>query len=216
MNEELELVRSCADGDEAAWEEFLRRYGAFLEFMIRRALAGARGRLPDPDEVADVKNEVLAWLVGDEGRVLRTYRGESKITSWLGVLVGRRARRIAARGAGLAMKTVSFDALGPEASSHLAMTRGGEGEAEARSSALEALGAAIEELPERDRVLIRGAFFDQRSYVDLAQELGVRADSVGQLLFRAKKRLKERLGGDAFLERLSGIGLSLLIFLARG
>lgn len=216
MNEELELVGRCADGDEAAWEEFLRRYGAFLEFMIRRALSSARGRLPTPDEVADVKHEVLAWLVAEDGRVLRTYRGESKLTSWIGVLVGRRARRIAARGSALEHKTVSLDALTPDATSHLAVARGGDGEAAARDQALQVLATAIEGLSERDRVLLRGAFYDQRSYVELAEELGVRTDSIGQLLFRAKKKLKERLGGDAFLERLSGIGLALLFFLSRG
>lgn len=216
VSEELELVRRCADGDEAAWDELLRRYGAFLDWIIRRALTSARGRLPGPDEVADVRNEVVAWLVAGEGRVLRTYRGESKLTSWLGVLVGRRARRIASRGASLDHKTVSLDALTPEATSHLAVSRGEESEAAARGRALEALAGAIEELSQRDRALLKGAFYDRRSYVELAQELGVREDSVGQLLFRAKKRLKERLGGEAFLERLSGIGLALLLWLSRG
>lgn len=214
MSDELELVRRCADGDEASWDELLRRYGAFLDWIIRRALTSARGRVPGPDEVTDVRHEVVAWLVAEEGRVLRTYRGESKLTSWLGVLVGRRARRIASRGASLEHKTVSLDALTADATSHLAVAKGA-GDGEARGQALMALADAIEELSDRDRALLKGAFYDHRSYVDLAKELGVREDSVGQLLFRAKKRLKERLGGESFLERLSGIGLALLWFLVR-
>ncbi len=213
-SDELELVTRCADGDDAAWAEFLRRYGAFFDFMVRRALASQGGRLPAPDEVADVRDEIIGWLVENDGRVLRTYRGESRITSWIGVVVGRRARRIARRGAGLEAKTVSLDALTAEATSHLAV-ESGQDDGRSRQEALGRLGAALEALPDRDRVLLKGAFYERRSYQELAEELGVRPDSVGQLLFRAKQRLKKQLGDLAFLEQLSGLLLVALSFLER-
>lgn len=213
---EVELLLRCADGDDRAWSEFLRSYGAFLDYMIRRALMATRGgRLPSPDEVTDIRDEVVAWLAADEGRVLRTYRGESRITSWLGVVVGRRARRIARRGAGLASRTVSLDALTADATSHLAL-EASDGGGDARQAALTRLADALEELPERDRALLKGAFFDRRSYEELARDLGVRTDSVGQLLFRAKRKLKKVLGGEAFLERLSGFLVAVLSLLTRG
>ena len=40
----------------------------------------------------------------------------------------------------------------------------------------------------------------------------MRTDSVGQLLFRAKKRLAKELGGEAFLESLSGLLLACLLW----
>ncbi len=204
---DLELLRRCADGDDAAWSDFLRRYGAFLDYMVRRALASG-GRLPGPAEVADVRDDVLAWLLEHDGRVLRTYRGESKLTSWIGVVVGRRARRVARRGAGLAHRTVSLDALTAEATSHLAVeTRAGPSP---REAAIARLGEAVEKLSDRDRALIRGAFYERRSYEELAAELGVRTDSIGQLLFRAKQRLRKHLGDGSFLEALSGLLLALL------
>lgn len=213
-SDDLELVTRCADGDDAAWSEFLRRYGAFLDFMVRRALAGQGGRLPAPDEVADVRDEIVAWLVENDGRVLRTYRGESKLTSWIGVVVGRRARRIARRGAGLDAKTVSLDALTAEATTHLAVESDRD-DGRSRQEALGKLGAALEALPERDRLLLKGAFYERRSYQDLAEDLGVRPDSVGQLLFRAKQRLKKQLGDLAFLEQLSGLLLVALSLVER-
>lgn len=213
-SDDLALVTRCADGDDAAWSEFLRRYGAFLDFMVRRALASQGGRLPAPDEVADVRDEVVAWLVENDGRVLRTFRGESRLTSWIGVVIGRRARRIARRGAGLGSKMVSLDALTADATSHLAVDTGDDA-GQARQEALGKLGAALEALPERDRRLLTGAFYERRSYQDLAEELGVRPDSVGQLLFRAKQRLKKQLGDLAFLEQLSGLLLIVLSLLER-
>ncbi len=213
--EDLELTRRCARGDGAAWEEFLARYGPFLDFIVRRALAGVRrGNLPTPTQVEEVREEILAWLLENDGRILRTYRGESKLTSWLGVIAGRRARRIARRGAGLASKTVSLDALTEEATTHLSIEDAAADEdADVRAQALARLATALEELPERDRNLLRGAFFDERSYEDLAAEAGVKTDSIGQLLYRAKDKLKKKLGGLPFLERLSGFAVALLPYL---
>jgi RNA polymerase sigma factor (sigma-70 family) len=210
-SDDLELVTRCADGDDAAWSELLKRYGNFVDFMVRRALAGTGGRIPGPDQVAEVRDEILAWLVENDGRVLRTYRGESKLTSWIGVVIGRRARRIARRGAGLESRTVSLDALTPEATSHLAVES--DVDASPREQALAKLQQALEALPERDRLLLKGAFYEKRSYVELADDLGVRPDSVGQLLYRAKQRLKKELGEAKFLEALSGL---LIIWLSLG
>ena len=124
------------------------------------------------------------------------------LTSWLGVVVGRRARRIARRGAGLREKAVSLDALSPEATSHLAVDQ--REDQTPRQLALAQLTEAIESLSQRDRLLLQGAFYERRSYADLAETLGVKTDSVGQLLYRAKSRLKKKLGGERFLESLSG------------
>jgi RNA polymerase sigma factor (sigma-70 family) len=213
--EDLGLLRRCARGEDAAWEEFLARYGPFLDFIVRRALAAARrGQSPSPQQVEETREEILAWLLDKNGRVLETYRGESKITSWLGVVVGRRARRIARRGAGLASRTVSLDALSEEAATHLAVEDASADEDQgARAAALGRVAQALEELSERDRELLRGAFFDSRSYTELAEEIGVKPDSVGQLLFRAKDKLKKKLGGLHFLEQLSGCVLGLLPYL---
>jgi len=209
------LLERCADGEDEAWTELLRRYGAFLDYMVRRALIGSRGgRMPSLHEVEEIRDEVVAWLLENEGRVLRTYRGESKLTSWLGVVVGRRARRLARRGEGLRSKTVSLDALTADAASHLAVEE--EPETTPRQLALKKLGEAIGALSERDRTLIKGAFYEKRSYAELADELGVRTDSIGQLLYRAKTRLKKSLGGMDFLESLSGLLLACLLLLVEG
>lgn len=212
--EEQDLLLRCADGEDAAWGELLRRYGNFLDFIVRRALGSARGRPASADEVVDVRDEIVAWLLADDGRVLRTYRGESRLTSWLGVVVGRRARRVARRGESLRQKTVSLESLTADAASHLAYEASED--QTPRQLALKRLGEAIGQLSERDRTLLHGAFYEKRSYADLAEEIGVRTDSVGQLLYRAKKRLRKHLGEDSFLEMLSGSVLIGLLFLLRG
>ena len=125
-----------------------------------------------------------------------------------------RDRALARRGEGLRGKTVSLDALTADAASHLAIEE--REDATPRQLALKKLGEALATLSERDRALLQGAFYEKRSYSELADELGVRTDSIGQLLFRAKKRLKKNLGGMDFLESLSGLLLACLLLLVEG
>jgi RNA polymerase sigma factor (sigma-70 family) len=216
-SEDLLLLRRCASGEDEAWQEFLSQYGPFLDFIVRKALiATRRGNVPTQSRVEEVRDEILTWFLENEGRVLKTYRGEAKITSWLGVVAGRRARRLARRGLGLSSKMVSLDALTEEAATQLSVrSRGAEDAAleedeELRAQALARVASALEELPDRDRALLRGVFFDERSYEQLAQEVGVKPDSIGQLLYRAKDKLRKKLGGLPFFDRLSGFVLILL------
>ena len=211
-SEDLLLLRRCAHGEDEAWTEFLTRYGPFLDFIVRKALTSTRrGTPPTQAKVEEIRDELVAWLLENEGRVLKTYRGEAKLTSWLGVVAGRRARCLARRGLGLSSKMVSLDALTEEAATHLSVQEAAADEDEGvRAQALARVASALDELPERDRALLRGAFFDERSYEELAQEVGVKADSIGQLLYRAKDKLKKKLGGLPFFEKLSGFVLFFL------
>jgi RNA polymerase sigma factor (sigma-70 family) len=218
--EDLLLLRRCANGEDAAWQEFLTRYGPFLDFIVRKALSSTkRGGPPTQTRVEEIRDELVAWLLENDGRVLKTYRGEAKITSWLGVVAGRRARRLARKGLGLSSKMVSLDRLTEDAATHLQASSGSvqdaaaDEDAELRAQALARVASALEELPERDRALLRGAFFDERSYDELAEEVGVKPDSIGQLLYRAKDKLKRKLGNLPFFDKLSGLGLILLSFL---
>ena len=104
--------------------------------------------------------------------------------------------------------------IGADATSHLASDASTQ--RSPREAALAKLAQALEDLPERDRILLRGAFYEKRSYTELAEEIGVRTDSVGQLLYRAKRKLKKNLGGDGFLESLSGLLLVCLPWLMKG
>ncbi len=212
-SEDLLLLRRCAAGEDKAWEEFLSRYGPFLDFIVRKSwTATRRGVPPTQSKVEEIRDELITWFLENDGRVLKTYRGEAKLTSWLGVVAGRRARRLARKGLGLSSKMVSLDALTEDAATHLSVTEAAAADEDEaiRAQALARVASALEELPERDRSLLRGAFFEERSYEQLAQEVGVKPDSIGQLLYRAKDKLKKKLGNLPFFDKLSGLALILL------
>ena len=91
--DDLALARRCADGDEHAWETFVREYRPLL-YRAADALDPTRGAR----EVADSLYADL-YGVAQSGRVraslLRSYEGRSSLTTWLrAVLVQRYIDRV--------------------------------------------------------------------------------------------------------------------------
>jgi len=54
----------------------------------------------------------------------------------------------------------------------------------------------VEKLPELDNEIIHLVFYEDLSYAEISELLGISADNARQRLYRAKKRLKELLAED--------------------
>jgi RNA polymerase sigma-70 factor (ECF subfamily) len=80
-------------------------------------------------------------------------------------------------------------------------TTGALRDAERQEERLVALRAAVGHLPEALREAVLLFYFEQRSYADMADLLGVTEAAINQRLTRARQRLREHLvvahGGDA-------------------
>jgi RNA polymerase sigma-70 factor (ECF subfamily) len=182
---EADLVRACAEGDRAAWERFVARYGALISALARRMLYRRLGRASDAD-VEEVASEVFVALLKGDRRLLRRYRPEFRVTTYLGVIcrteVGKYLRR-AGRHAAYGGEEVA-ERADPSLESPLQALARRE-----REQALRALLPALERLPPRDRLLLSLRYVDGLDYGRIAAVLRVGRESVGQLLHRAKGRL---------------------------
>lgn len=67
-----ELIAACADGDNAAWQEFIQRYNRIIVITIAR-VARHWGD-PSPGIVDDLVQETYLKLCADRARVLREFR----------------------------------------------------------------------------------------------------------------------------------------------
>ena len=186
---EAALVLACANGDREAWEAFVRGYGPLLRALGRRMLARRTGRAADAD-VEEVVSQVFVALCRGERRLLRRYRPEFRVSTYLGVIcrteVGKMLRRkalpsVASEFEGGGVREERAD---PAAESPLSALEQRE-----RKHALEELHVALAKLGTRDRLLISLRFIDGQDYGRIAAVLRVAPDSVGQLLHRAKQRL---------------------------
>ena len=183
-------MRACADGDAAAWERFVDRYGPLIASLSRRMLARRTGRTSDPD-VDEIVGGVFLALVKGERRLLRRYRPEFRVSTYLGVICRTevsRYLRTSKRGPALLGDDVDSAGADPAAQTPLVLLEKRE-----RDEAVHGLLDALEGLAPRDRLLLTLKYVDGLDYGRIADVLRVRRDSVGQLLHRAKERLAKRV-----------------------
>src|SRR5688572_4878586 len=138
-------------------------------------LARRTGRADDAD-VEEVAGEVFLALVKGDGRLLRRYRPEFRLTTYLGVIcrteVGKCLRR--RRRAPLPFGEAAEDRPDPKARSPLASLARAE-----RDAAVRSLRDVLGTLPERDRLLLSLRYVDGLDYGAIAEVLRVNRESVG-------------------------------------
>lgn len=188
---EADLVRACAEGDRAAWEAFVDRYASLVSALARRMLQRRTGQAPDAD-VDEVASAVFLALLQGDRRLLRRYRPEFRVSTYLGVItrteVGRWLRAPSRRARSLDAHEGTgtlADARAEEPSAALERTE--------RAEALRGLREALAELPSRDRLLLTLRYVEGLDYGEIAQALRVHRESVGPWLTRARQRLARRV-----------------------
>jgi RNA polymerase sigma factor (sigma-70 family) len=186
---EAALVLACADGDRDAWEAFVRGYGPLLRALGRRMLLRRTGRAADAD-VEEVVSQVFVALCRGERRLLRRYRPEFRLSTYLGVIcrteVGKMLRKKALPSVATDFGDGSSRADRADESTESPLSALEQRE---RTGALEEVHRALAHLGTRDRLLISLRFLDGLDYGRIAAVLRVAPESVGQLLHRAKERL---------------------------
>jgi RNA polymerase sigma-70 factor (ECF subfamily) len=177
-------VRRCADGEREAWSAFVARFGALVGSLARRMLQRRLGRAGEAD-VDEVAAEVFLALLRRDRALLRRYDDRFRVSTYLGVIcrteVNRFLRRAGRQPLPLAPEAAEPAAAGPSPLERLAASE--------REAALGQLRAALADMPERDRLLLTLRYLEDLDYRTIAAAVGLSADSVGQLLHRAKRRL---------------------------
>jgi RNA polymerase sigma-70 factor, ECF subfamily len=180
-NEDRELVARCCAGEKGAWDEFVRRTKSA---MYRGATVALRKfRITDKEAIENVYQQVYVELLRDNGKALKTYRGESDLEGWVSVISMRTAYRIQRQKAPEAQLPELLPAAPTVA----------PGEKAERTEFLNKLDAAFRKLDAREAALLRLSYYEQMSYKEIATALNLPLNSVSPLLIRAKEKLKKYL-----------------------
>ena len=86
------LLQRCLDRKSDAWEDFVDRFLGLVVHVIHHT-AQARSIVPEPGDVEDMVEEVFLAVIADDFAVLRRFRGESSLATYLTVV----SRRVAVR-----------------------------------------------------------------------------------------------------------------------
>ena len=171
---DAEVVRQIQSGDDAAFDELMRRYTHPVVSFVFRLLGNA-------DDADDVAQEVFVRVY----RNLDTYRPETKFSTWLFAMARNAAidrLRWRARH--------PTEAIDPE--SPLAAPTGTAEEVDAHELG-QLIAAAVAELPEDQRTALVLSEYQGMSCAEAAAVMRCSEKSVESRLYRAKQTLRRGL-----------------------
>ena len=174
---ERELLRRCAEGERAAFEELYGRY-------YRRVFGFALKITRRADLVEEVVNDVLLAVWREAAR----FDGRSRVSSWIFGIAWRQSlkalerdrRRSALEAESVAHREVFDPSPGPERAA-AARERGG------------AVRRAITALSPEQRAVVELTFFEGLSYPEIAAILACPVNTVKTRMFHARRKLRELL-----------------------
>lgn len=171
-----DYVRRLVAGDPDTERHFTDYFGDLLTLKLRSRLRSAA-------QVEDARQETFV-------RVLTTLKQKRALATpeSLGAFVNGVCNNVLLetyRGAGR-HDQLDDNADGPETSAPSAEWRVLKGEERTK------VRAAMADLPEKDRELLRWLFFEDRSKDEVCRELNVDRDYLRVLFHRAKQRFRER------------------------
>jgi RNA polymerase sigma-70 factor, ECF subfamily len=176
------LIDRCLRKEPGAWNDFVDRYVGLIYHVIQH-VAYARARNLSAEDVEDIAAEVFLKIVDDNYGVLKKFKGISSLPTYLTVI----ARRTCVKQL---VKRHREEELGHTNAHRAFLDDGASGEVEAILSA-EEVDRLLEELPEREAEVVRLYHLKYLNYRQIGKRLGIAENSVGPILARARKHLRD-------------------------
>ncbi len=171
------LLNRCIEGAPGAWEDFVDRFIALITHVVTSTAELRLGHVSEQTR-DDVVAEVFLKLVEKDFAILRRFRGQSSLGTYLVVVV----RRIAVRRLTKLARSAPAQLIAEPVSS--------EGNGEIAVENTEEVQSLLSQMPEEEATAIRMYHLEERTYRDISMHIGIPENSVGPLLFKARSRLR--------------------------
>lgn len=177
-----QLIDRCLSHEPGAWNDFVDRYMGLIYHAIHQ-VAHARSLILSDADVEDLAAEVFLGIVDDDYAVLRRFKRESSLPTYMTVV----ARRICIREV---VKRHREAELG-HVNAHRVMVAADDDDNDAEPvSSVEEVERMLKDLPDREAQVIRLYHLKYLNYRQISKQLGIPENSVGPILAKARKRLR--------------------------
>lgn len=181
-----DLLRRCLQKEPGAWNDFVDRYLSLIYHVINYTAYLRSVRL-GPEDVEDIAAEILLQLVEENFKILRQFRGESSLATYLTIVARRLCVRELVRRKKRQEALARGDVVVPpsEVEDDPAAQKGLE--------RLEEVEYLLKHLKGREREIVRLYYLEGRTYEEISIETNVPVNTIGVVLSRAREKLR-RLG----------------------
>lgn len=174
------LLERCLQRKPRAWEDFVDRFLGLIVHVVDHTI-GARNVQLGADERDDLCAEVFLTLIRDDFAVLRHFRGQSSLATYLTVI----ARRVVVREL---LKRPPAHQMAESAESQQTAEDAGPFQ---RVEDREEIERLLQELPARDAEIVRMFHLEGKSYQEISTATGVAENTIGPVLSRARTRMRD-------------------------
>jgi RNA polymerase sigma-70 factor (ECF subfamily) len=178
-----DLLKRCLNRDPGSWNDFVDRFLSLIYHVIGYT-AHLRSVRLNPEDVEDIAAEVLLKIVAGDFRVLREFRGEASLATYLTVVSRRiciqelirrqKAKEALARG--------DIRVPNEELEEEPAAQKGVE--------SLDEVEKLLRRLSGREREIVRLYYLEGRTYEEISTETNVPVNTIGSILSRVRKKLR--------------------------
>lgn len=182
------LLKRCLAHKPRAWEDFVDRFMGLVVHVINHTASARSIRLSVEDR-EDLCADVLLAIIKDDAAILRHFRGQSSLATYLTVVVRRIVVRSLLKSKSAARLTDAYnDQLTRE-------TESPDGDAIQRLGDREEVEKMIELLDAADAEVVRLFHLEGKSYQEISEALGMPENSIGPTLSRAREKMR-RISAD--------------------
>lgn len=183
-NLDRDLLKRCLAHQPGAWNDFVDRYLGMVYHVIHHT-AHLRSTPLRPEDVEDLAAEILLQIVANDYAVLKQFRGNSSLATYLTVIARRCCVQELSRRFALREVQPNADKTNLNDVEDHKAPRG------AGLDSLEEVEKLLAKLPSREREVVRLHYIEGRSYEEISTELKMPINSIGPILSRARKKLRK-------------------------
>ena len=177
------LLKQCLVRAPGAWKDFVDRFVGLFVHVIRHTSHARSIRITN-DDIDDLCSEVFIRLIEHDFAVLRRFREQCSLATYLTVV----SRRIVVKEI---IRRRKAEAWGHVEAHGAALESAGESIPNASVETVEEVALLLEHLPQPDAQIVRKFHLEGKTYREISTEVGVPENSIGPTLTRAREKLKQ-------------------------
>ncbi len=179
------LLDRCLARKPRSWEDFVDRFLGLVVHVINHTSQSRSLRLT-PEDREDLAAEVFLTIVNDDFGILRSFRGDSSLATYLTVV----ARRVVVR------ELLKRKSTAPLADAGQSVPHDGGGEPVERINDRDEVEQLMKQLDGDEAGVIRMYHLEGKSYREISAHFGLAENSIGPTLSRARAKMR-RASADA-------------------
>ena len=178
------LLQRCLDSEPGAWKDFVDRFIGLFVHVINHS-AQARNMRLSPQDLDDLCADVFLSLLEKDCAVLRQFRGQSSLATYLTVI----SRRIVVRE--LVRRQMNETRERFAANDAMLGNRSETEEPIQRIENRDEVQELLRGLPTHEAEVVRQFHLEGKSYQEISEQTGIPQNSIGPTLTRARDRLRK-------------------------